>query len=264
MVEYLTANRETALFASALDMAQASASSDATVIRTVRKLGYAGLDALRQAIAEDLRRDLTLSQRISNELEQADDGQHSLLMFATQTVRNSLDVIERLDNEDVMYVARMISAARRIHVFGIGPSGFIADYFAMQLARLGFNANALTRTGVQFADDIIQVKAGDAVIALSYDRPYPEVIALFDRVKALDLKSVLITSVGSQLPDTRADLTLRVPRGRADGFSLHAGTLALLEGFLITCAAQAPETVSQSLDDLSEARQKLSGDRLGL
>ncbi len=260
VIEYLVRNRETALFATAIDIAQASATSDATVIRTVRKLGYDGLDALRQALAEDLRRELTLSQRMSNELERAGDKKHSLLSIATKTLRTSLDTIDLISNADIGFVTRTLAVARRLHIFGIGPSGYIAGYFATQLVRLGFEARALIKTGVQCADDLVGVRAGDAVIALSYDRPYPEVTALFDRVQALDLASVLITSTGPRLPDTRASLTLRVPRGRTDGFGLHAGTLALLEGLLIACAAETPEFVSQSLDELNEARRKLSGD----
>ena len=262
VVAYLTDNRERALYASAAGIAQAVGTSDATVIRTVRKLGYSGLDALRQALADELRRDLTLSDRMANELTRA--GKGSALGGAVATLRASLDAIEAIDGKTVDQIVQTLADARCIHVFGIGPSGYIAGYFAAQLARLGFEARALTQTGLQCADDLIRVKPGDAVVALAYDRPYPEVTALFDRSVELDAPSVLITSTGPRLPDRRAGVTVRVPRGRAEGFGLHAGTLALLEGVLIACAGAAPQKSRDSLDTLNAIRRHLFGDGMGL
>lgn len=257
VLDYLAANREAALHASAAQIAAAVGTSDATVIRTARKLGYDTLDALRHALAEDLRRDLTLTERMANEVARAKSG--SPLSGAAAALRGSLDAIEALDPGEVARVVEGLGAARRVHVFGIGPSGFIAGYFAAQLVRLGVDARALTRTGLQFADDLVEIAPGDMVIALAYDRPYPEVRALFDRVEEKGLGSALITATGGRLPDTRAGTILRVPRGRPEGFGLHAGTLALIEGLLIALSLAQPTRTRDALDALNAARQVVSG-----
>lgn len=260
VLDWLASNRETALHASAARIAAEAGTSDATVIRTARKLGFDGLDALRTALAEDLRRDLSLTDRMASDVARARAG--TPLAVAADALRASLDAIERLDTARIAQVAREIGLARRVHVFGIGPSGFVAGYMAAQLVRLGVDARALTRTGIQFADDLVGVGKGDVVLALAHDRPYPEVRALFDRARALGLFSVLVTSAGAGLPDDRARVTLRVPRGRAEGFGMHAGTLALLEGLLIAVAAAEPGRAAAALDALNAARRAISGDRM--
>lgn len=262
VLDWLARNRETALHASAARIAAAVGTSDATVIRAARRLGYDGLDALRTALAEDLRRDLTLTERMASDVERAEAG--TPLAVAAEALRASLDAIERLDRKQITQMAREIGAARRVHVFGIGPSGFIAGYMAAQLVRLGVDARALMRTGLQFADDLVGVDKGDMVLALAYDRPYPEVRALFDRTEVLGLFSVLVTSAGTRLPDARASMTLRVPRGRAEGFGMHAGTLALLEGLLIAVSAADPERAASALDALNAARRAISSDSMDL
>lgn len=262
LLDWLARNRETALHASAAEIAAAAGTSDATVIRTARKLGYAGLAELRRALAEDLRRDLTLADRMTRELSQP--GASPGLQTSTQALRAALDVIEALEDAVVSEIVTSIVAARRIHVFGIGPSGFIAGYFAVQLQRLGFDARALSRTGLQFADDLVGIESEDTVIALAYNRPYPEVRALFDRATRLNLPTFLITSNGPRMPDPRARLVLRVPRGRTDGFGMHAGTLALLEGLLVALSAAEPDRTKASLEDLNSARATLSGAGMGL
>lgn len=257
VLSYLAANRETALHASAAEIASSVGTSDATVIRTARKLGYEGLDALRRAVADDLRHELTLTDRMANEVAEAKRG--SPLSGTVEALRGSLDAIEAIDPADIARVVDELGGARRVHVFGIGPSGFIAGYFAAQLVRLGLDARAMTRTGLQFADDLVGITGADMVIALAYDRPYPEVRALFDRVAQLGLPSALITATGDRVPDDRAGNVLRVPRGRSEGFGLHAGTLALIEGLLIALSVAEPERSRASLDGLNAARQALSG-----
>ncbi len=198
---------------------------------------------------------------MANELEKAGGSGHAAISAASATFRASLDAIAA---GEIDALTGALCGARRVHVFGIGPSGFIAGYFAAQLARIGFDARAITQTGLQFADDLVGLRKGDMVVALAYDRPYPEVTAIFDRVRALGLRSVLITSTGPLVPDTRADQTLRVARGRAEGFGLHTATLALLEGLLIAVSAFDPDRVKRALDDLNQARRRLSGDTMGL
>lgn len=262
LLDYFANNRETALHASAAKIAAAVGTSDATVMRTTRKLGYAGLDALRQDLARDLRHDLTLTDRMANEVARAQGG--SALSVATGALRVSLDAINALDTADIARLVDAVRTARRVHIFGIGPSGFVAGYLAAQLVRLGFEARAITRTGVQFADDLVGIGQGDVVLALAYDRPYPEVRALFDRAEALELFSTLVTSAGTGLPDARASLTMRVPRGRVEGFGMHAGTLALLEGLLIAISAADPNRAALALDGLNAARQTISGGGMDL
>ncbi|WP_171060549.1 MurR/RpiR family transcriptional regulator [Poseidonocella sp. HB161398] len=254
---WLAENRETMLFAPAAEIARGAATSDATVVRTARKLGYGGLEALRRAMAAELRRDLTLADRMARDL--ADVPRENALAVSTAALREALAAIDALGAEDIRRATEAMAAARRIHVFGIGPSGFIAGYFAAQLARLGLDARAVTRTGLQFADDLVGIGTGDMVVALAYDRAYPEIRALFDRAEELELASVLVTAQGPVLPDSRAGLVLRVPRGRPGGVGLHAGTVALLEGLLMVLSAADPDRARAALEAVNAWRSALAG-----
>ncbi len=264
VVDYLGRNRESALLASGAQLARAIGTSDATVIRTARRLGFDGLDTLRRALAGDLKRDLSLSDRVDNSLAGVQGGPAAALAQTIETLRNTLEGLEQIPPEDLEQTIDILHRAARIHVFGIGPSGHIAGYFAAQLKRMGRDAQAIRNTGLQLADDLIGLRPGDALVALAYDLPYPEITALIDRAQALSLPAVLITSPGPVLPDYRARLTLRVARGRADGFGLHAGTLALIEALLVGFAANNREDVRESLGQLNQARSQLSEHEMGL
>ncbi len=265
VIAFLVNNRETAIVASAAKIAKASGTSDATVIRTARRLGFAGLEALRHALAGDLRRDLTLAERIDNSLDRVGGAAAGALQQTVRVLRESLDQLEQTNiTADFNAALRLFSGAGRVLVFGIGPSGFIAGYFAEQLNRVGLESLALRNTGLQFADDLLRLHKGDTVIALAYDRPYPEITLLFDRAVALALPRILVTSPSPTLPDYRADVILRVARGQSDGFSLHAATLALMESLIVGYAEQNRTAVHDNLEQLNDARKHLAGDNLDL
>lgn len=263
VVDYLARNRESALFAPAMAIARAAGTSDATIIRTARKLGYGGLDALKRALASELRRELTPADRMANELVRS-GGSAAALSATVATVTASLDAVGATPSALFDRAVEILSRAVRLHVFGVGPSGHIAGYFVAQIARLGVDARAMRRTGLQFADDLIGVRPGDGVMALAHDRPYAEVTALFDAAAELGLPTVLVTSGGPRLPDGRAEVTLRAPRGRGDGFALNAGVVSLLESLLVALAASRPDAAGAALERLNAARRTMSGEGVGL
>jgi len=242
VIDYLVNNREAAMIASAAELGRTIGTSDATIIRAARRLGFDGLEALRKALADDLKRDLSLSERLENSVRQVRTRADGALQQTILGLRTALDGLAALPAEDFDAVLDLLCRAPRIRLFGIGPSGYVAGYFAAQLTRMGAEATALQQTGLLFADDLQKLRAGDGVIALAYDRPYPEVSALFDRVTELGLASVLVTSPGPVLPDHRAGLTLRVmtraPR-RDFAAQRHAGVDRGASGRLCRRAARA-------------------------
>ena len=264
VVNYLSRNREMALLASAADMARQIGTSDATIIRTARKLGFSGLEELRRGLAVDLRRDITLSERMQNDLSQTSGGVSGAVAQTVETLRATLDAMMTIPAEDLEQAMNVLTKAQRVRVFGIGPSGHLAGYFSAQLTRLGGDARPLRQTGLQMADDLIGLRVGDTILALAYDRPYQEFTALVDHAIALSIPVILITSPGPVLPDYRANIVLRVARGRTDGFGLHAGTLALLEAMLVAFATARPDLARTKLEALNTARKAISGDGMGL
>src|SRR6266567_9530826 len=68
VVQYFRENREEVMVASAAILASRIGTSDATVIRAVKALGYSGLDALRQDLAAELRQNLSPASRLARTL----------------------------------------------------------------------------------------------------------------------------------------------------------------------------------------------------
>jgi DNA-binding MurR/RpiR family transcriptional regulator len=253
-------HREEVLMASATAMASKAKTSDATVVRAARGLGYSGLDGLRRALAQEMRENLSPADRLTRTLDVV--GSSAATALRT-TIDMHLECLQSLSSsigpkhfEDTVDA---IIAAQRIVAFGIGPSSAMANYFVIQLGRFGADAISLTNTGLLFADDLAKLRGGDLVIIFAYGRVYAELHAVLDAAKDLRLRTILVTDTLAVRLKRRVDMVLSVPRGRSDMLSMHTATLGFIEALLVGVAAKRPEETLSSLQKLNIVRNKLAG-----
>jgi DNA-binding MurR/RpiR family transcriptional regulator len=260
VVRFFRDRREEVLIASAATMAAKAKTSDATVIRTARALGYSGLDGLRRALAEEMRQSLSPAERMSRTLGEV--GGEQAAAFHT-TIGTHLDCLQALSHSIVPAhferVVKTLEGAKRVVAFGIGPSSAMANYLVIQLVRFGIEAIGLTNTGLLFADDLAKLRANDVVILFAYSRVYVEVEALLDAAQAVRSKTILVTDTLESALRRRVDMIVPVPRGYSDMVSFHTTTLGFIEALLVGIAAMRPEPTLASLERLNLARSKLAG-----
>lgn len=260
VARFFQENRAEVLHASAASLSVKMKTSDATVIRTAKSLGFDGLDDLRSSLAAEMSQRPTIAGRLSRTLGEV--GNDLAAAFQT-TLDIHLSSIEDLRRDVTAQMFRqavqLIGKARRVVIFGIGPSSAMAAYWAIQLGRFGIDALTFTRTGLLFADDLRSLRAGDAVVMMAYGRIYHELSVLLEETKRLGLKSLLLTDgLGGRVQD-KIDLILPVARGRADLLSMHTATLSLIEALLVGIAAENPGTALQSVERLNGLRASLAG-----
>lgn len=265
VVRYFQDNREEVLIASAAALAEKADTSDATVVRATKALGYAGLEELRRMLASELRTSLSLADRLSRTLG-AVGGNLPAAFDSTLDIQiqSLLDLRQAITPELFRDAVEGMIAARRVLVFGIGPSSALAEYLVFQLARFGLEAASLSNTGLLFADDLRKLRPGDFVVMLAYGRVYAELSALLDEIRRIGLHSMLLTDSLAGTLRHRVGIVLPVARGRADMLSLHTATLGLIETLLVGVASQRPEETLASLRTLNEARERLAGQPMDL
>jgi DNA-binding MurR/RpiR family transcriptional regulator len=229
--------------------------SDATVLRTVQSLGFPSLADLKSAIlksgakstpADDMRRSLIDLEKATGE---ALDG-------ILQTHAEGLAVLHSAKcRVQIAAAARLLDGAARIGVFGIGPSSALASYVSILLARIGRRSRTINATGSMLADQLLDLRSGDALLILAYGRLYREVKAVFAEARALDLPTILITEADDTPLSKMADASVVIPRGRPGRVALHGATLVGLEALVFSLAAANPDAALSSLDNLNRLRR---------
>ena len=255
VAKFIDENRPVVLASSAAALGARIGTSDATVLRTVQTLGFAGLADLKRAIlnagtvstpADDMRRTLVDLEKTTGE---ALDG-------ILRAHAEGLAVLQsRKCRAQIAAGVGVLDGADRIAVFGIGPSAALATYVSILLARSGRRSRTINATGSMLADQLLDLGAGDALLILAYGRLYREVKAVFAEAKALRLPTVLVTEADDTPLAKLADVCLVIPRGRPGQMALHGATFVGLEALVLSLAAAKPTAALASLDNLNRLRR---------
>lgn len=250
------------LASSALELAGSTGTSDATVIRTVQALGYAGLADLKQALAASLDQRATPADDMRRTLADLGDDAMQALDIVLAAHAEALRTLRSTTfREQLARALPVLHAAERIVVFGIGPSAALARYIAVLLERAGRRSRCLDATGITLADQLLDLRTGDVVLALAYGRAYREVLALFNEARRQRLAIVLISETMDSPLARPADVVLMIPRGRHQRVALHGGTLVALEAIVLALAAADRDQAMAALERLNRLRIGVSGQR---
>src|SRR6266511_2199725 len=156
VAKYLAEHPDDVAFASASELGVLTSTSDATVIRTVKALGYPGLPALKRLLRETVRGRLTPAGRLNRSLDEAGNDPAAVLSHVLDDQIGLLEEARRtLAPGDFSLAARIIAEARQTVVFGLGVLGYMAGYFALRLSRLRHPARAATASGFLAADALL-------------------------------------------------------------------------------------------------------------
>jgi DNA-binding MurR/RpiR family transcriptional regulator len=259
MASFIRAQREVVLLNSAAEIAAKAGTSDATVVRTARSLGFDSLLHLREAILMDLTGSVTTpGGRLRRTLEDLGSDSDGILGHVLKAHRDSLGVMETAEfGEAFRRVIAMLFSARRRHVFGIGPSGSVADYAALQFNRLGLSTTALSASGIGLADHLLAVGEGDVIMMIAYAPIYREVSVILDFAVEQQIPVVLVSDSLGPFVQSQVAEVLPVPRGKANHLSMHGATVVLIEAMIVALATQDRRVALASLEKLGSLRGAL-------
>jgi len=265
VAQFFQENREEVLIASASTLATQAGTSDATVVRTAKALGFSGMEDLRRTLARELRENLSPAGRVAHTLSEVGDDLEAAFDVTLGIHQMSLEGLRRdIPSNHFRKAVCAITGARRVFIFGIGPSAAMADYFMVQLGRFGIDALSLTQTGLLLADGVQKFAKGDLLMIFAYNRVYQELRVLLDQADRHGLAKILFSDTLGPKLRSRVDLVLPVARGRADMLSMHTATLALIEALLVGVATERPEETIANLESLNRVRTALAGKAMGL
>ncbi|GAB2965817.1 MurR/RpiR family transcriptional regulator [Amycolatopsis acidiphila] len=212
VAEYLRDHGRHAIFATAEQIGSATKTSDATVVRTAKSLGFAGLLDLRRTLAAEVVVETSAARHLHGERAGGTDratGEESVVAKVFAEAAERLAATFRLVDEDEFSAAvDLLDEAREVLSFGLGGSGMLARYLSMRLTRMGRRARASWATGFQLADDLLELRADDLIVFYIPSRLVGEIEVLLDHAHAVGARVLLISSSLGALFGDRVDVTL--------------------------------------------------------
>jgi DNA-binding MurR/RpiR family transcriptional regulator len=246
---------------SAAEIAEAVGTSDATVVRTAKSLGYDGMRQLRRALS-DREAEPDLTSRLEATISDFRTDKDIVAATVERHLRALDTLLSQVTPELFDSAVNMLTSARRTWWCGTGPSAYIAGYASFLTRRLGRASGVLTHSGTDHADELLALGRGDVVVVLAYGRVHSYVRVLLRHAREVGATTILITdTLGSSLA-AETDLRVDAGRGTPGVFASHATTMVLVETLVLAVAATKPKLAKDALDTLNDLRSQIAGRHL--
>jgi DNA-binding MurR/RpiR family transcriptional regulator len=260
VARYLADHPQQAAFASAEELGKAIGTSDASVVRTAKALGFDGLPELKRSLQGRLEALLTPANRLHNTLAATGKGPESVLAATLADRAELIDDIGRVVSADDFRTAvELISAAHETLVCGIAGL-VVAEYAATRLVRLGRRARSVTDTGTRLVDQLLPLGPSDVVLAIAPHRLVREMRVVLGYAHRVGAKVVLMTETLGEALREHADVTLSVPFGQPGTYGGQTTIVVMMEALTLAVAAQDEERSVRAYTTMTELRRQLEGE----
>jgi DNA-binding MurR/RpiR family transcriptional regulator len=257
VAHYLSTHQEAVVLSTADQLGKLTGTSNATVVRTVKSLGYSGLPELKQVVGQrvfEYRRPASAIRERFGEPGPLAEVADAVLAEAV----DRLDTTRRLLREDDFRAAvDLVAGARAVFGYGVGLAELPAIYLATRLRRMGTPARTSSATGYRLADDLLTIGAGDLVVLCAPDRLLTDMRTLIRRARVVGAAVLLITD--SLEPILGQDVDLTLPARYSNYGMSHEGlaSMFVMDCLLAGLAQRDPESASRGAELLADLRAEL-------
>lgn len=229
------------------ELAEKTGTSEATVVRFARRLGFDGYQQLKIAIAQDS------GAHPINENITKNDKASDIFPKVCDDIYCSLEKTKRaLDGEALEKCCNAILRADSIVVCGLGNSASVATDASHKMFRLGLNAHAYTDNHMQ-AIAAAHMGKNSVLIGISHSGASKDIIQAMDLARRNGATTVAITNAGKSPIDKVSDIILHTVSDETNyrilGLSSRIAQLAIIDtiySYLVCRLEDSTERIAQT------------------
>jgi DNA-binding MurR/RpiR family transcriptional regulator len=253
IADQILANPQDVVHLSINELAEVTGSSEATIFRLCKQLGFQGYQDLKITLAQDLAEEPL--QNIHEEVNQDDD----MMTVAHKVFQANLsglnDTLNLLDPDALEKAICMIHEADRVEFYGTGGSGPIAVDAYHKLMRTGLNCMAHTDTHMQVMSAGLLPK-NSVVVAISHSGSNKDILEACRVAKSAGARILAITSYKRSLLSRLAEVTLytstRETNFRTEAISARIAQLCLLDTIYVGLSLLRQDVTLSNLRKIRE------------
>lgn len=191
VAQALIENPEALLRFTLADLARETGSSDASVIRFCRRMGYSGYTELKQDIMDAL---VEGDEVFSEEVSENDSMNEILKKVFQSNIQTLTDTLSLASSGNYQSALEAFLKAKSIHFFGVGDAAAVCQLAYMKFTRLGIPGSA-------HSDVMLQMMAAgslskdDVAFAVSYEGRSRTIVDAMSIAKSLGATTICITKM---------------------------------------------------------------------
>ena len=226
VAEFFLSQGPEAAFLSVARLAQQVKTSQATIIRFSRSLGFQGYPELQQELQNWIKQKISPS-KVLQKLISKEPQENVYAKIFQMDLQNLSETQEANSEENLNRAVKEIIRARRIGFVGYRTSHAIAYLLYYFLSRVRKNC-ALLDIGGNLTNQLINFGVRDLIVALSFPRYGRQTIEILKYGKRIGCKIIVITDTLISPASQVADIVLLAERKAATYFNSFTSAVTLV------------------------------------
>jgi RpiR family carbohydrate utilization transcriptional regulator len=238
IADFIVQHPQDVVHMSVSEVAERTNASEGSVVGLCKSLGASGFQQLKIVLAQEIVQPVQL---IHEDLEPGDKASKVMAKIFHSDVQTLLDTQATLSAAAVEKAVKLIRAAKRIEIYGIGSAATIAEDAHYRMLRIGLNAKAVVDSHVQ-AISASLTGPDVAVVTVTHSGSTHETVTATRLAKEAGAKTIVITNFGKSPIQEFSDVLLltmaRETNFRTEAMTSRLAQLAIID-VLIACLALA-------------------------
>jgi len=259
VVRFIEKNVGEIIHLSITEVAERSQTSESSVVRLCKRLGYKGFQDMKIHFAKEV---ISPEQQIHEVIEKDDDVLIIKRKIFQSNIQALYDSLEVCNDEQLVHAVNAISNANLIEFYGTGGSGAVAMDAHHKLLKMGIKSFSYSDSTLQsMSASVLGEK--DVVIGISHTGSNKDVLHAMKLGKEAGATLICITNSSkspiTQISDILLQTASRETLFRTDAISSRIAQLTIID---ILVAALAINNYDQTYEDLQKTRKSTTDKKL--
>ncbi|MGW1682458.1 MurR/RpiR family transcriptional regulator [Saccharopolyspora sp. NPDC002376] len=238
------------------EVAEAAGTSETTVTRFCKAIGVGGYPDLRIALAADTARTSTRDRELGSDIAPDDDIRQIIEKVGYADAKAVEETADQLEAAVLEPLVDDVSQARRIDVYGVGASAFVALDLQQKLHRIGLTCFAWSDTHNALTSAAV-LREGDVAIGISHTGATTETVEALREARRRGATTAALTNFArspiTEVADHVLTTAVRETTYRSGAMASRIGQLTVIDCLFIGVAQRHLDQARAALEATYEA-----------
>ncbi|QUG99710.1 MurR/RpiR family transcriptional regulator [Saccharopolyspora erythraea] len=238
------------------EVAEAAGTSETTVTRFCKAIGVGGYPDLRIALAADTARTSSRDRDLGSDIGPEDDVRKIIEKVSYADAKAVEETADQLDAETLRSLVDAVARARRIDVYGVGASAFVALDLQQKLHRIGLTCFAWSDTHNALTSAAV-LREGDVAIGISHTGATTETVEALQEAGKRGATTAALTNFArspiTEVADHVLTTAVRETTYRSGAMASRIGQLTVIDCLFIGVAQRHLDQTRAALEATYEA-----------